>query len=223
MKFSQLILISFIAFVITYCVGAQRTVMLNHFPEYGKVEKSVLEKRADMIFLADIKKSYSSMREASEDLVSAGWYYYYQKDIERAMFRFNQGWLCDSTYSMPYWGFAVVEATKGKFESANHYFNKSHSLGNEHNSFFRDWSEMFLVLRRQTDSVKYAIKADSVVNYGLAIDSLNSRLNIQKAWANYYIGNLSLANKSYDIAIASDSSIKEKELKMLIQLSKNED
>ncbi|TNE68903.1 hypothetical protein EP331_14905 [bacterium] len=223
MKISRMLLISIVAVGLTYCVGAQRTVMLNHFPEYGNVKKDAWEKRVDMIFLADMKKSYSSMREASEELVSAGWYYYYQKDIEHAMFRFNQGWLCDSTYSWSYWGFAVVEATKGKFESSKHYFKKSHSFGNEHPSFFRDWSEMFLALRSQTDSVKYAIKADSVVNFGLAVDSLNGGLNIKKAWALYYLGEYKQAETSYEKAVNADSSLLDKELNKLIQFSLNND
>src|ERR1700722_18464453 len=70
----------------------------NLLPMYGKIKKSKDEQAIDKKFTDAELLTYHDTIIAAKHLARAGWYYFFNKKIDTAMFRFNQIWLIDSAY-----------------------------------------------------------------------------------------------------------------------------
>ena len=91
---------------------------------YGGVKKSRGMQKADARLLAD----FPNRREAATQFAQRGWDYFYAKDPETAIKRFNQAWLLDSTNSEAYWGFGVIEGGRRHNTDALRYLQRSIQL-----------------------------------------------------------------------------------------------
>ena len=96
----------------------------NLTPMYGNKIKSTEEKAVDKKYIDFMLQhnngdKIKAVKEAARD----GWYFFYKKIMDTAMFRFNQSWLIDSTYPASYFGFAAIKEFQGLKKEANNYFN----------------------------------------------------------------------------------------------------
>ncbi|WP_216688812.1 tetratricopeptide repeat protein [Hymenobacter siberiensis] len=98
---------------------------INQLPLYGGLEKSRSLKKADATFLAFCDQNFPTRKEASVYHSKKGWDFFYAKDSETAIKRFNQAWLLDSTNASAYWGFGVVEGQRQHPADALRYFQIS--------------------------------------------------------------------------------------------------
>ena len=97
---------------------------INLIPMYGGVKKSRALQKADARLLAD----FPNRREAATQFAKRGWDYFYAKDPETAIKRFNQAWLLDSTNAEAYWGFGVIEGGRRHNTDALRYLQRSIQL-----------------------------------------------------------------------------------------------
>lgn len=101
---------------------------INLLPEYGNVIKDKDYLDADKKFIAAALKEKGTLRKASEHMVSTGFQYLYQGELETAMRRFNQAWLLDPSNENAYWGFASVYFTFNDYEAALKQLDKGLSI-----------------------------------------------------------------------------------------------
>ena len=79
-------------------------------PKYGHIAKTEGQIDSDNKFIEATLKLDTTNRQASDHMIRLGFNYLY-RDIKTAMYRFNQGYLLDSTNSDIYWGFGGVYMT----------------------------------------------------------------------------------------------------------------
>lgn len=100
---------------------------------FGGVKKCDEQLKIDSDFIQECKTKFKTNSEAVKFHLDKGWEYYYYKQFEESMKRFNQAWLLDSTNADVYWGFGTILGNQLKFEESLIYFEKSLSL-NPNNS-----------------------------------------------------------------------------------------
>jgi hypothetical protein len=72
----------------------------NLTPMYGNKIKSAEEKAVDKEYVDFMLSHHNGDTiKAAQAAARDGWYFFYKQVIDTAMFRFNQSWLIDSTYS----------------------------------------------------------------------------------------------------------------------------
>jgi tetratricopeptide (TPR) repeat protein len=91
---------------------------INLLPMYGNATKCKQQLESDKEFLAFCDSAYFSRKEASASHVDFGWMYFYDKDFDTSIKRFNQAWLLDSTNADVYWGFGVILGERKQYEES---------------------------------------------------------------------------------------------------------
>jgi tetratricopeptide (TPR) repeat protein len=91
---------------------------------YGNKIKSAEEKAVDKEYVEFMLTQHNGDTiKAAKTAARDGWHFFYKQVIDTAMFRFNQSWLIDSTYSASYFGFAALKEFQGQNKEAENYFN----------------------------------------------------------------------------------------------------
>ena len=76
-------------------------------PRYGEHRKTAAQQQSDSAFRAATLIVDSVPRSASQRVIDHGFHLLGQGDLTHAMYRFNQGWLVDSTNAEAYWGYGA--------------------------------------------------------------------------------------------------------------------
>ncbi len=96
----------------------------NLIPMYGNKTKSAEEKAADKKYVDFMLTHHNGdTLKAAKEAARNGWYFFYKKQIDTAMFRFNQSWLIDSTYPASYFGFAAIKEFQRLNREAENYYS----------------------------------------------------------------------------------------------------
>ena len=99
----------------------------NLIPMYGNRVKSKEEIAADKEYVEFMLRNHNGDKiKAAKEAARDGWHFFYKKVIDTAMFRFNQSWLIDSTYSASYFGFAAIKEFQGLNKQAEGFFNMAY-------------------------------------------------------------------------------------------------
>ncbi len=102
---------------------------INTLPMYGLVKKCNEQIKIDEDFIRQSDSLFNNNRtNASVYHVDLAWGYYYKKEYDNAIKRFNQAWLLDSTNADIYWGFGSVLGMKSMFKESMAYLKKSIKL-----------------------------------------------------------------------------------------------
>ena len=145
----------------------------NYFPEYGNLQKTKDEIKADNDFIETITKFGYSKQESSNQMATKGWTALRQSDYENAMLRFNQSWLLDSTNVNALWGFGTIMGILQNSDDAIKYLERAYKYNPTTSRLLVDISVSYLI--------RYNIKKDkndlndglsSILNY-LKIDPKN--------------------------------------------------
>ncbi len=94
----------------------------NLIPMYGRVKKSEEEQAIDKAFTNSELQAYHDTIIAAKHMARIGWYYFFHKKMDTAMFRFNQSWLIDSNYPASYFGFAAIREYQGLMNESEYYY-----------------------------------------------------------------------------------------------------
>jgi Tfp pilus assembly protein PilF len=136
-------------------------------PKYGYAAKTEDQKKADQDFIEMVLKQDTTNRKASDHLVRLGFQYLY-KDIKKAMSRFNQAYLLDSTNTDIFWGYAGVYMTLGDFPKARQQYAAGLAIDANNTHLLTDYGTYFLAqyYALQPIDEKSALKhLDSAINY----------------------------------------------------------
>jgi len=99
----------------------------NLMPMYGKIQKTKEQKAIDKEFVNSAFKEYGTPYMAAKNSARDGWYYFFHKKMDTAMFRFNQCWLIDSTFAGSYFGFAAIKEYQGLQNEAEKYYQMAYA------------------------------------------------------------------------------------------------
>jgi tetratricopeptide (TPR) repeat protein len=176
-----------IAIILCACASPDRSTIdtdnnpVNLIPMYGypNIDKTEDQKKADKRFIDTVSGDSGSRRKAGREFAARGWYYLQKGNKATSMRRFNQSWLLDPDYYMPYWGFGVLLNTEGKAVEALPHFDKALSLIDDDSDKPRLLADAAKAYAAQghnietTDKVKseeFFNKANSLVNEALILD-----------------------------------------------------
>lgn len=122
-----------------WAVGPERLLELdpgakiptNVLPMYGGTERSEIPELAevDAAFVDGTSEAFGSRHAACEAAVEIGFRAYDVNDFEKAMRRFNQGWLLEPENPKVFMGYAVVYNDFGNFGEAAGFARTSLELG----------------------------------------------------------------------------------------------
>jgi Tfp pilus assembly protein PilF len=180
----------------------QAKTNIRLLPKYGYAIKTDDQKKADQEFIAAALKQDTTNRKASNHLIRLGFQYLYT-DITKAMYRFNQAWLLDSTNSDIYWGYGGVYMALGDFPSARAQYTAGLAANANNTHLLTDLGTYYLVqyyTQQPLDQKKARTQLDSAINYmtrSYKIDSKDQnttfklavcylqKKDCQKAWRYY--------------------------------------
>lgn len=97
----------------------------NLAPMYGNIKKSEKEKETDRQYIETMLSAYGDRLNAAKMAAKSGWNHFFKEHIDTAMFRFNQCWLLDSTFSESFFGFAAIR----EYQNLNDEAEELYQLG----------------------------------------------------------------------------------------------
>lgn len=143
---------------------------INLLPMYGEVEKCKKQIKIDNDFILESEKKFGNRKKASEYYVSKGWEYYYAKNNDLSMKRFNQAWILNNENSEVYWGFGNLLGKRNEFEKSIKYFLKSIEFEPNNAKVYESISMSYGQIFHKTKDIKYL---------NLTIDNLKKILKIE--------------------------------------------
>lgn len=115
------------------------------FPEYGKLQKSVEELKADEKFIETFTMLGYTTKEASIELASKAWADLRQAHYEDAMRRFNQAWLLEANNANALWGFGALLAALENTEGSIKYLELAYQNNSSATNLLIDISTAYLL------------------------------------------------------------------------------
>ena len=124
----------------------ESSINKNLLPKYGNKKKSDAEKESDEKFIKQVmaqEKFDNDKRAASNYLIQLGFNYIYRRDLKKAMYRFNQGYLLDSTNTDIYWGYGAIYMTLGNYELGKEQYIQGLSMDSTNTHLLTDLSTYY--------------------------------------------------------------------------------
>ncbi|TDM00393.1 MAG: hypothetical protein C4K58_04080 [Flavobacteriaceae bacterium] len=192
----------------TSASSSAQTQVSNLLPMYGPGKKSPELIEIDNLFIQDALKSFEGdPAKASEYYTDKAWEYFWEKDLDTAMKRFNQGWLLDKNNYGCYWGFAVILGTKEQYEESVTYFEKALSLNPNEARLYSDFALTYFQLYFKDNNQKHLNSGIALLEKGLLIDPNYAKTHAQLAAFYLLLENKPKASHHYKIAMELDPQI----------------
>jgi tetratricopeptide (TPR) repeat protein len=189
---------------------------INLLPMYGKKEKCQEQLDSDKEFLTEIDKMFKSREEAAKSYSSKGWDYFYKKDFETAMKRFNQAWLLNDKNYEIYWGFANIRGSQNQFEEAKDLFDLAKKLNPTNANFFISSASANTSLYNQNKNLDLFKTMISDYQKAVQIDPKNAQIYAKLAAAFLYLKDKEKATDYLKQAEELDPSVINPKLKKAI-------
>ncbi len=161
MKSWRAILLALTLSAVAGSACAQPSYPINQLPMYGGQPKTETQRKADEDFIRRAVAEAGSRAAASDRLVEQGWRYLtQQRDVSRAMRRFNQAWLLDPDNGGAYHGFALVVITRDRDEKqAEELFERAIAAPRQSRNAMTDYGRFLLMAGRPQRAVPLLEKA----------------------------------------------------------------
>ncbi len=164
---------------------------INILPMYGVnsgVKKCKEQLQIDKDFIEECDKYFKSRKEAVSRHLKDAWAYFYKKDYDNSMKRFNQAWLLDSTNADVYWGFGNILGMQLKFEESLTYFNKSLKLNPKNSKVWLSKGTSYAQMFVKNNDIKLLNKAIDNFRIAAELDNKNVEAYAQLTMAySYYM------------------------------------
>jgi tetratricopeptide (TPR) repeat protein len=176
-------------------------------PKYGHVQKTEDQKKSDQEFIETVLKKDSTNRNASDHLISIG-FQYLHRDIKKAMYRFNQAYLLDSTNTDIYWGFGGVYMTLGDYANAKIQYQEGLAIHPNNTHLLTDYGTYFMAQHhflKPIDEKGASKNLDSAVTYmtkSFQLDPTDQNTTFKLSICYWNKGDCDNAWKYYDISKA---------------------
>jgi tetratricopeptide (TPR) repeat protein len=170
------LLIAVICLFTLSCAHSQDCVDgINKLPMYGNIKKCKQQIADDSTFVTDCDKLGTRI-DVAKHMIMRGWQYFYNKNLDTAMMRFNQAWLLDSANSEIYWGFGDILGAQGQFKQSIPFFERSLKLKNDNARVWEDESVSYGNMFFQTKDVKFLNSTIYLLKRAIVLDPKNARL-----------------------------------------------
>jgi tetratricopeptide (TPR) repeat protein len=146
-----------ISLLATSCAHSQDCIDgINKLPLYGNgtVKKCKEQIEDDKRFIAFCEKT-STRKDAAAHMVMRGWQYFYSKNLDTSVMRFNQAWLLDSLNAELYWGLGDILGSQGKFMESLPFFERSLKLDSANPKVLADEANSYGNVFFATKDIKY--------------------------------------------------------------------
>lgn len=212
---TKILIISFIVFFFN-CKSQNCPQGINVLPMYGDVKKCKEQIQSDKEFLAEMDNKFNNRKDASKSLVNAGWDYFYKKDYNAAMKRFNQAWLAYPELYEIYWGFGNLIAVQGNPEKAIKYFDLAKKYKPENSDFYSSTAIAYSQIFLKNNDIELLKKAIRDLETGLKIDSKNAKLFSLMSTSYFYLNDIKKAKEYFKKADEIDGSVINDEYRKII-------
>ncbi len=159
---------------------------------------------------------FNNRKDASKSLVNTGWDYFYKKDYNTAMKRFNQAWLTYPELYETYWGFGNLIAVQGNPENAIKYFDLAKKYKPENSDFYSSTAIAYSQIFLKNNNVELLKKAIRDLEAGLKIDSKNAKLYSLMSTSYFYLNDIKKAKEYFKKADEIDGSVINEEYRKII-------
>jgi tetratricopeptide (TPR) repeat protein len=146
---------------------------INLQPEYGDVKKDKDQQEEDRKFIELVLTQDTTLKKGSAHLVTLGFKYLAQGDMETAMKRFNQAWLLDPKNENAYWGFGAVYGTFSDYDAAIAQYDKGLAINPESAVILTDKATLYFVQFEHDNIADKLDKAITLLKKSYAIDGKN--------------------------------------------------
>ena len=145
-------------FIITIVISCATTS--NLIPRYGVESHSAHEfKKHDIEFVNGVVNQFGSKDSAYTAYIYIAWDYFFKKQLDLSMKRFNQAWLIDENRPEVYFGFAGLSIMKNDYETANKFIAQGYNnYGDSDCILSLNSMERALRLNNHTNGIIIAIK-----------------------------------------------------------------
>ena len=153
--------------------AAAKDYPANEQPMYGGVAKPAALVEADQHFIETVLKRGYTRAKGSDDAVTTGWNYFFQKDLATAMKRFNQAWLLDPDNGDAFHGFALVLMERDHDSAgADMMFKTGEAKSRQSPGIYLDYGRFLLLQKRPTEAIVQLQKALSFPDMGPNAEAL---------------------------------------------------
>lgn len=191
-------------------------------PKYGNVEKTVEQKEADKILIADYLAQAGTHYKASELLIKLGFDYLYKGDLKTAMYRFNQAWLLDPKNENVFWGFGAVYFTFQDFKNALKQYDEGLVLNPNSSNIITDKASVYMANYNLDNKAENLDKAINLFKKSLAIDDKNQNTLFKLSACYFYKNDCKNALAYYNKCMKfGGKPVTEEYTKAISQMCKN--
>jgi Tfp pilus assembly protein PilF len=164
----------------------QTAVSPKVLPMFGQQAKTDAQQRADEKFLTSCDKSFESRSEASNFFMDRGWEFFNAGQTDTAVYRFNLAWLLNPDNYNAYWGFGLVEHSKGNPKEALSMFERALKYQPNNSLLLSDMGASQLYLYLQDKKKKNLRQAEKTLLQALQTDQENAFAMSNLAQVYYY-------------------------------------
>jgi Tfp pilus assembly protein PilF len=164
----------------------QTAVSPKVLPMFGQQAKTDAQQRADEKFLTSCDKSFESRSEASNFFMDRGWEFFNAGQTDTAVYRFNLAWLLNPDNYNAYWGFGLVEHSKGNPKEALSMFERALKYQPNNSLLLSDMGASQLYLYLQDKKKKNLKLAEKTLLQALQSDQENAFAMSNLAQVYYY-------------------------------------
>jgi tetratricopeptide (TPR) repeat protein len=140
-------------------------------PLYGGGSKTSEQIDAEIQFLSDCDKSFSSRAEASSFFSARAWEYLQEGALDTACYRFNLAHLLNDKNVEAYWGLGVVCYQREDWVEAKRMLTKGVNISENNVPLLVDLSTVDLKLYAITSRPEDLEEAKALLNHAVSLDS----------------------------------------------------
>lgn len=190
---------------------------INNLPLFGSVKKCPSQIEADNIFLSECDKAFKNRNEAAKYYIEKGWDFFYKKQFDTSIRRFNQAWLLDTTNADIYWGLGNVLGASNKFEESMGFFKKSIQLNPNNAKVYECASTSLGNLFYKTKNVDQLKNCIDYLKKAISLDPNNAHYYANLTAAYSYFTQKDSAKKYLIITDNMDSTAINPEVRQLLK------
>jgi tetratricopeptide (TPR) repeat protein len=172
---------------------------LNLLPMYGEQEKCDEQLLADKEFLKECEQQFKNRDTAAKYYIEKGWDFFYDKNYDLAMKRFNQAWLLDSLNSETYWGFGNILGVRHQYKESIALLRQSIKINPDNPRVYECISVSYGQLFFETKDITYLNQSIESLKKAISFDPKNSQALGQLTAAYSYYNQKDSARKYLSI------------------------
>lgn len=140
-------------------------------PLFGEISKTSEQIDAEIHFLSECDKSFSSRTEASSFFSARAWEYLQEGSLDTACYRFNLANLLNDKNVEPYWGLGVVSYQRENWVDAKRMLSKGIDIQGDNVALLVDLSTVDLKLYAITNRQEELDEATTLLTRATGLDS----------------------------------------------------